>query len=1116
MGLCQKCRSIGLPVYPVRYTVAPEYIMADLPSWAENKQLPTLSKYSKYALRTMRKGYLYVFCQYEDNSIDLEITVYKVDEQGGFWQQDISKELDLLRFGDSVSEKQQSVPLNDMQTTCNNSAHLASNIAFITLAKPEKCETAWLAYSEHKWSTKTIKQYLNDEDKRNLRMQAIKPKQWLNCQQSNDGITTANQEAIASTMDIQEIEDTLEKKTTKLLNFSTCKYTLCFPYLYGNKSLDKVPLSEFRIPGGPTFSYNRQLFKKRSTLSPWQQLPKEGLQLSYTETYSAYLNKKMQSAERNNTGSPPMMVALIDSIGIAAELSNWGNSVLNSFKKIIAERQRENAACSGIAFLEEAVKNSDFSKSEQEFKEHIKKTNKKYLSDAKYFNSKNYHYDSGILGVSDTSRMVQWDDKQKAQGQRVINIVNKSNDKFISLDPNLTEIERYINGITHKAKNLVQFINDNYLIKEIGEEKHARIFDQIFALDKSANIAQINSLTAELKLMEVEFTGKAKVYETNWHKQNKTEMSAQKRWKKYDVCLSHHYKEYKKQYATFLKDTESYISALLDDLISWIDCAKLKDKHPFSLSADDLFQDDDNYLAFANDILMTLGMQATNNKITQLFTHFIEDEALESHNIIWSAVFANRKMDKAAQQKCVSLLLSLDKTSELKSSSYGELLDQLETVLEFYQGESKESDVLIELGDSIDKQVPSIFNSQVEHKKLDTTKEFLEAFKSERNTLMDDNSTDAKITAAALQPIKKASSAVVIALLNYLSNIGGNVLSQMAQSFYIAATPGTVSKKSMKAFLQKYDSFVKELRKSMKSHVSTAGEQFANGTQILTDQLKKCITNKKVGAGFAGAILGIHIVKIFSIVTDSSLKTQAQQSNANAELTMAITASIAASFNLLAIYGENGRFNAKQITRIQFSGNFFGFIAGIIEVGINWHEDTSDKQGVEKTLYYVSFFSLIVSTIDLFLQMGKTSLLQLVDRGIATLAALLLERSLIRFAITTVGRICISLFALALNPWIALGIFLIQLAIELNKPDDMQVWLTHCCFGIGQDVFNSEYYHRYKTAEVEMKALEAIFKKYEQALKEYYDEQAAERAKRETPVFTPGEWQVLRNPPFIH
>ena len=133
MSLCEKCRSCGLPIYPVRYAVSPAQMLTHLPKWAEKKELLSLNKDSKYVLRTTRKGYLYLFCQYEDNAIDLDVSVYKVDENGGFWQIDISKELDLLRFGDDIknaNNEQQTIPLGDVETSCSNSAHEASNIAY--------------------------------------------------------------------------------------------------------------------------------------------------------------------------------------------------------------------------------------------------------------------------------------------------------------------------------------------------------------------------------------------------------------------------------------------------------------------------------------------------------------------------------------------------------------------------------------------------------------------------------------------------------------------------------------------------------------------------------------------------------------------------------------------------------------------------------------------------------------------------------------------------------------------------------------------------------------------------------------------------------------------------
>jgi hypothetical protein len=1140
MGLCEKCQSKGLPIYPVRYAIAPKDIESNLPSWAKNDMLPILKSDSKYVLRTMRKGYLYVLCHYEGNTT-LDISIYKIDENGGFWQQDISKEQDLLRWGciestenylpwaqDDISKEQEilklncieseenHIPFNEIPTNCNNSAHLSSNIAFITLSKPEKCEKAWLAFSEHKWSIKTLKKYLIDEDKRNLRMQLIKPKLWLKSQTNGNGITIANQEAIASTLDIKNLDDIHDKITTTLPTLINYNYSFTFPYLYNNNPLDKAKISQSVIFREP-FTYNKQLFKKRSTLAPWQLLTMPAFeQITRKEPYSAHLNKKIMSAERNSTDGSPMMVALNDSIGIAAELSHWSNCALNSFKKIMMERQRENATCSGIAILEEAIKNSDLAESEEDFKKHIKNTNKKYLADAKYFNQKVIPYDSGILGT-DTTRISPWSEEQKAKGQRVINIESEYKKyNFIPqyVNPYLTDIELEVNSTKYNAAILVQFVQENYLIEEVGEERHAQVFEQAFKLNKEAEMINIKRLDTKLAAMRVEFEAKAQAYKAQWHKKNKTEQSAEKRWRKYEKHLNDDYKPYKEKYATFLQEAENYIAELLNDLILWVDCSKQKEKHPISLPADDFAQDDDNYLAFANDILMTLGMQTQSSKVTQLFTQLIEDENLEGHNIVWSAVFANRKLDKEKQKKCVNFLLSLNKATELEPQSYGAFLGKLETVFEFYQAESIESNVMIELSNSITKLSDSLFDPQEEHKALDTTKEFFSLFESERNSLIDGDSIDNQITAAYLRPIKEGSCAALIALLKYMQKMGGDLSSEFAEAFFVASSPTRLSKTALKKRMESYHKWADNLKKALHStNIKNIGTKLANASQKATNLIKKHITNEKVGASFTATILGVHIMKIYYIVTDNSLKTRAQQNQADYQLAMAVSASMAASFRLLTTYANKGQINIKLLSNMNFLGNFFGFIAGVIDTSLNWNEDTSDKTKSEKTLYYASLFTLIVSTTDLFLQMGKTSLIKIMDRGIQSLVAIFVKRAFVKSAIMLGGKALISLIALALNPWVSLGIFLLQLYFELAEDDDIEKWLRRCRFGNGQYIGDYDFRYRFNSSKQEIAALQAIFKKYEDQLAEYYAEQEQKRNKENTPVFTASEWQNIYNWP---
>ena len=1114
MSLCSKCKSQGLPVYPVRYAVAPDYVSAELPTWAKKTQLPELSKHSKYVLRRMREGYLYVFCEYEDKSGDLDVLVYKVDEQGGFWQQDISKELELNRFQQSIQSNQKSIPLSDTDTTCGNVEHSSTNIAFITIAKPDKCNTAWLAFSECKWSYDTFNQYYQDEDKRDKRMQKIKPKQWLSSPQSNDGITAVNENQIASVMEVK-LTDTMNKHIAKgRPELNSLLYSISFPFLYGLIPLGGEIISKSLIVSGNPFQYDNKLSKKRTSVTPWGAVRDYSKEKPAQENYATLLNNKMQSKERNNTNSSPMMVAVMDSIGIATELSNWCSSAMSAMKKVMTERQRENACCSGIDLFEKIIKSNDYAKSAGNFKQHIRQTNQKYLADAKYFNQKIQPYNGGVLGT-DTSRIIVWNDAQKAKGLRVLNIVKQSKYNYI-ITPYTPDIEYRVLRLKIDASNLVNFIQENYLIETIGEDRYARIFENIYKLQDNASLSEISRLSAELKMIDAEFKLKAEAYEKSWHEKNKSDESAEKRWQKYEKKLNRDYKPYRQQYAAFLREHGNYIEALIDDLILWVDCSKQKDQHPLSLAADDFARDSDHYLSFANDILMSLGIQVKSDKVQDLFNQLIEDQVLDSHNILWSAVFANRKLDKEKQKKCVNFLLSLDKTSPMSILNYGELLDNLETVLEFYQGESEENKIFINLAEGINGISNSLSNPQEEHKELDAVKELLSLFDSQRNSLIDGDSIDDQIIAAHLQPMKQASGAVITILLKYLQQKAGNLSSAFAEAFFVMTAPSTLSKEALKRKMEAYHHLINNLINKFSYNSERLAEKLGHVNQKINNLFASCLKNNLAGVALTGGILGVHVFKIYYILADSSLKTKLQQQNANLHLAMAGTAAISASFRLLALFGKNGRLTAKAISNFHFSGNFFGFVSGIIEVGINWNEDSADKKGLDKFFYYSTLFIGAVSTFDLFFQLGKSSLIQVVNRSFLFLASQLAKKLIILDALILFGgRAILTILAIALNPWITIGLFLFQLYYELNKPDEIEKWMNLCRFGQSQIYGESDHFERYKTLEDEVTALKAIFEKFEQQLQDYYAEQERERYEKEGQyTWSASSGQILINPPF--
>ena len=1129
MSLCEKCRSCGLPIYPVRYAVSPEQMGANLPQWAEKEELLSLNKDSKYVLRTTRKGYLYLFCQYESNGLDLDVSVYKVDEKGGFWQQDISKELDLLRFGDHVknaNNEQQTIPLNEIETSCSNGAHQSSNIAFIVLAKPDKCDKAWLAYSEHKWSLNTLRKYLYEEDKRDIRMQVIKPKEWIQKQESANGITCATKEAIASTMEGQYNDYLLEQNITGIFHG---KYPVIFPYLYSQPVKDS-PISTSPIGSideNRVFEYNKSLFKIRTTLTPWLNLsnyPKESYQ--FRENYSSYIFRKMESSQRNSTKCPAMMVALMDSIGIAAELSNWGNSALAAFKKVITERQWENSTCSSIELFEQFIKNNDLANNQQNFKKHIQQKNRDYLSDVEYYRQP--INSPSVLGLpSSTRRIPGWSSTDKVKGERVIRIVNQAKN-FTAYDPDspyqnpyLSDLEKHVNLCKWNAKALVNFTEKNYLLKELGEDRYASIIEDIFKLNNTSHRNEIEKLRTQCSLIRNELEVKAKGYEASWHAKNKTEESGEKRWRKYKNRLLQNksssiaYDNYRKKYNQFLQESGSYVERLIEDLIKWIDCFKQKENHPISLAADDFAQDSDDYLAFANDILMTLGSHINNDRVVDLFTQFITDETLDAHNIVWSAVFAKRKLTKEQQQKYINLMHSLDKTTPMQREDYGQLLDKLATVLSFSQEESEEAKIFEACANAMTNFDVSILDEENKSYPLDFSKELVSLFESQRNFLLDDNSIDAQITVANIKPIKENILATSVILLKYLQLKGGKISSAFAEAFFVAINPSPqLSKSALERKMEAYYDWSKRIKKLVANNFNTASTKLSIAYQNINQKINSILSTTTAGKGLIGFMAFYQLKTLYEIISDDRYKTQAQQSEANYKLVMAATGIISLSFKFVIVHGENNRLNEKILKNFGFFGNIFGFISGITQIAISWNEDTSNKTKIEKNFYIIGLTTSIISVVDIFLQLGKKSLLQITDTSLKLITLAVVDKFFLRGLVFIVGRSVMLLFVLALNPWVSLGLFICQAIYEFNKPDEIEEWLERCRFGEFQGGLHEKRSSRYESQQQEVEALKVILMKYEKEWDKIQQERQQIEIEKNKPVFTSGDWGTIFNHTF--
>ena len=170
---------------------------------------------------------------------------------------------------------------------------------------------------------------------------------------------------------------------------------------------------------------------------------------------------------------------------------------------------------------------------------------------------------------------------------------------------------------------------------------------------------------------------------------------------------------------------------------------------------------------------------------------------------------------------------------------------------------------------------------------------------------------------------------------------------------------------------------------------------------------------------------------LYEIISDDRYKTQAQQSEANYKLVMAATGIISLSFKFVIVHGENNRLNEKTLKNFGFFGNIFGLISGITQIAISWNEDTSNKTKEEKVFHWMGFITAIVSAVDIFLQLGKKSLLQITDTSLKLITTAVVKKFILTRLVFYVGKGVMLLFILALNPWISLGLFICQ-AIYLS------------------------------------------------------------------------------------
>lgn len=164
---CRACPTMGLPILPVRYAVVPKSLTGfELPSTCANPLVSPEDKgkvtieSSKYALRTLRPGFLYI--TYEHPSSGARIwQCFMISPSGSL------REIPLASKGVILPE--------DPKPICERVGHNI-NSSFIALKNPEKIHKAYIGYSEHFWSRKAFEKYKNSFRNRLIE---FSPSSWI-------------------------------------------------------------------------------------------------------------------------------------------------------------------------------------------------------------------------------------------------------------------------------------------------------------------------------------------------------------------------------------------------------------------------------------------------------------------------------------------------------------------------------------------------------------------------------------------------------------------------------------------------------------------------------------------------------------------------------------------------------------------------------------------------------------------------------------------------------------------------------------------------------------------------------------------------------------------------
>lgn len=307
---CENCNKSGLAILPVRYAVVPKDVDATLPDPLGNKVTDVKLKHHKYALRTLRKGFVYLFYEKHARGSQIKWEVYSVSEAGTLWKQYFNSGLRPISVEPACSRDGHNIPAS-----------------IISIEKPEKCGKVWLAFSDHAWSKETFTLFASDEKLRDKRMQTFLPSTWVTAGGYRHGLPATK----------KNIEKVIEYKE----NFNSI-------------SINGLPLGEISKVDG---SYNASKLKMESTC--------HALHLRKGESEKLAGLMKTVGEAKNSKGNAPVIIALWDAFGITHELNGFRNEPAGWIKKYSEERELELTALQGIEGVRKTLENTAVANEEQ-------------------------------------------------------------------------------------------------------------------------------------------------------------------------------------------------------------------------------------------------------------------------------------------------------------------------------------------------------------------------------------------------------------------------------------------------------------------------------------------------------------------------------------------------------------------------------------------------------------------------------------------------------------------------------------------------------------------------------------------------------------------------------